>query len=96
MSSRCPFVASAECDVQTTGNRSRAGGMMTPNDYRDQAGKCLWLVGQVGDEAARLALIEMAQIWLRLAAQCEKDWRRSVVPNRKRDALCPNRGLFLH
>jgi len=52
---------------------------MTPDDYRAQAADCLRLLGQVRDEKARLALIEMAQILLRLADQSEKNGRADIV-----------------
>jgi len=52
---------------------------MTPDDYRAQAAECLQLLGQVGSETARLALIQMAQVWLRLADQCEKNSRTDIV-----------------
>jgi hypothetical protein len=53
--------------------------MMTADDYRAQAAECLHLLKHVVDEKARLALIEIAQILLRLADQSEKNSQTDVV-----------------
>ena len=53
--------------------------MMTADDYRKQAADCLKLLGQVGDEQGKLALIQMAQTWLRLAEQSEKNSQNDIV-----------------
>src|SRR5689334_15533663 len=46
---------------------------MTPDDYRKQAGECLRLANAVASGKAKLALIDMAHVWLKLADQAEKN-----------------------
>ena len=61
---------------------------MKPDDYRKQAAACLRLVDKVGNTAAKLALIDMAQVWLKLADQAEKNGKTDLVyetPARRSD-----------
>jgi predicted RNase H-like HicB family nuclease len=47
--------------------------MSTSEDYRRFAGACLELAGAVEDEQTRAVLIQMAQVWFRLAVEREKE-----------------------
>lgn len=56
---------------------------MTPSEmaarYRDYAGKCVLLAQSQEHAREKLALIDMAQAWIALAEQTEKDESLSVV-----------------
>jgi hypothetical protein len=55
-------------------------GPPTPKeDYQHHAAECLRLAEQVTDPFHKMALIEMAQAWLRLAEQAEKNSKLDVV-----------------
>jgi hypothetical protein len=47
--------------------------------YRGYAAECLHFASKMVDVSARLALIEMAQVWERLAEQAEKNSRADLV-----------------
>jgi hypothetical protein len=52
---------------------------MAKNDYERHAAECLLLAQQTTDPQNRAVLIEMAQAWLRLADQAEKNTRTDLV-----------------
>ena len=52
---------------------------MTANEYRQHAAECLRMVEQVSHTKSKLALIEMAEGWMRLADQAEKNSHCDLV-----------------
>jgi hypothetical protein len=53
---------------------------MGPEDYRNNAEKCVELAQSSRDRSIRLGLFEMARSWLRLAAQAEKNVDDTITP----------------
>jgi hypothetical protein len=53
--------------------------MSNPEEYRWHAAGCILLAEESTDSAHRLALMEMAQAWLHLAKQAEKNSRSDLV-----------------
>lgn len=47
--------------------------MSTSEDYRRFAGACLEFAGATEDEQTHAVLIQMAQVWFRLAVEHEKE-----------------------
>jgi hypothetical protein len=60
-----------------------AGLGMSPEElaarYREHAAKCFMLAQRFGDTAEKLELLDMAQAWLALAEQAEKNPQFFVV-----------------
>jgi hypothetical protein len=54
-------------------------GMSSAEEYRRHAAGCILLAEETPNSAHRLALTEMAQSWLRLATQAEKNSRSNLV-----------------
>jgi hypothetical protein len=52
---------------------------MASDEYRRNAIECLQLADGISDTPSRLLLIHMAQAWLRLADQAEKNLTTDVV-----------------
>ena len=52
---------------------------MSPEDYRRYAAELLRIAEGVGDAQHRVALIAMAQSWLQLAVQAEKNSETILV-----------------
>jgi hypothetical protein len=52
---------------------------MRANTYRRHALDCLRLASEMSDPGGRLALLEMAQSWARLAEQADKNSRADPV-----------------
>src|SRR5262245_12423719 len=59
----------------------RTGEVVTSKaeDYRRRARACLLMAGTIADDETRAALVEMAQVWTRLADEQEAAVRPSVV-----------------
>jgi hypothetical protein len=54
----------------------------TPEDYRRFAAECLRLGRTTDDQQTRAVLLQMAQVWLRLAEQNERNSKGSgEAPN---------------
>jgi hypothetical protein len=53
--------------------------MHKADGYRAYAAECMRLASTAGNEKDRLALIDMAQIWFRLAEQTEKNSQADLV-----------------
>ena len=53
--------------------------MATSEEYRQHAAKCVLLAEETNNPGTRLALMEMAQAWLRLAEQAEKNSKLDLV-----------------
>jgi hypothetical protein len=51
-------------------------GMETPQDYRKFAEECRRLAGRAENERHRATLEQMADVWLRLAAEAERKQSR--------------------
>ena len=55
---------------------------MASDEYRRNAVECLQLADGISDTPSRLLLIHMAQAWLRLADQAERNLTTDVVYER--------------
>jgi hypothetical protein len=53
--------------------------MSSANEYRDKAAQCILLAEDCSSLGSRLALMEMAHVWLRLAEQAEKNGHADVA-----------------
>lgn len=53
--------------------------MYASEDYRRFAGACLEFADATEDEQTRAVLIQMAQVWFRLAVEHEKDEDTEIV-----------------
>ncbi|MFL4980860.1 MAG: hypothetical protein ACJ8FU_15455 [Xanthobacteraceae bacterium] len=53
--------------------------MSSPEFYRRKAAQCILVAEETTDAANRLVLMEMAQAWVRLAEQAEKNLLTDVV-----------------
>jgi hypothetical protein len=53
--------------------------MASAEEYRRYAAGCILMAEDTPDSAHRLALMETAQVWLRLAEQAEKNSRTDLV-----------------
>jgi hypothetical protein len=51
------------------------GSPVSADEYRQNAAKCLELADNSTEHGTRLGLMEMAQAWLRLSEQAEKNSR---------------------
>jgi len=52
---------------------------LTQEEYRRHAVLCLKLANETADERGKSALIDMAQAWMRLAEQAEKNSGLDIV-----------------
>jgi len=55
-------------------------GVVSRGKYQEYAAKCLLLADQIALPAVKLGLIDMAQGWLRLAEQAERNDAPDLVP----------------
>jgi hypothetical protein len=53
--------------------------MSKQETYRHNAAKCLEMADKTSDVAIRIALVDMAHVWLRLAEQAEKNSHLDLV-----------------
>jgi hypothetical protein len=63
---------------------------MSAEEYRRRAAGCILVAEDSPNSAHRLTLMEMAQVWLRLAEQAEKNSRADLayeIPERPDRAL---------
>jgi hypothetical protein len=69
------------CGVRVSDSPESEGNkrVMAPDDYRKHAANCIQLARQTADQQAKLALIGMAQVWLNLADQADKNGRADLV-----------------
>jgi hypothetical protein len=52
---------------------------MSPDEYRRLAAECLRIAENLGDSQSKAGLIAMAQAWLQLARQAEKNADTALV-----------------
>jgi len=67
----------------------------TANDYRVRAKLCLEIAREL-DSSQKLILLQMAQAWLRLAEQADRNRKNDVAyetpPRRRRGGAAPQSG----
>jgi hypothetical protein len=65
------------------------------NDYRVRAKLCLEIAKDL-DSSRKVILLQMAQVWLRLAAQADRNRKSDVTyetpPRRRRGGVTPRSG----
>ena len=57
------------------------------SEYRRLARECLRVAQTIATEEARLALVEMARVWTRLAEEQDVPWRPMPMPENCRPAV---------
>ncbi|MFL5046746.1 MAG: hypothetical protein ACJ8EA_18090 [Xanthobacteraceae bacterium] len=62
--------------------------MSSAEEYRRRAAGCILLAEETIDSAYRLTLMEMAQAWLRLAEQVEKNSQVDLVYKTREQPAC--------